>query len=502
MFYIYLIIWLFGWHIGLYLIFKKAGITQWKGAVPFVNGYEMVQAIGLKKYWFWLQFIPLVGQFITLWIGIIFVMHFKKVSLLDHTLLILAPFYFLPKLANDTKEKWYGKDALLHYHKSVVREWVDAIVFAVVAATIIRTFTFEMYVIPTESMEKTLVVNDFLVVNKMVYGARIPQTPIFFPFVHNTMIFSETTPSYLTWVQLGYRRLPKISDVKRNDVVVFNFPAGDTIINLPEYGSKRPYYDVLRIKYNNNREALMADYPIIVHPVDKTDNYVKRCVAVPGDILQLKEAVLYINNEKSLFPFGSQMEYIVSTNGTGFTDEFLQKELDIDLENPSLQYTVLDASKGYYKFNLTDEHYEKLKKEKNVVQIVPFVDSNLGNTFPYDDKNYNWSMDNFGPIIIPKKGVPFIINENNLALYHRLITVYEHQTLEVKENGIYINGVKATEFTPTYNYYWMMGDNRHFSQDSRVWGFVPETHIVGRASLIWFSYKNGIRWNRMFSFIK
>ena len=502
MIYIYLLIWLIGWHFGLYALFKKAGIAAWKGAVPFLNGYYMIQATGLKKYWFWLQFIPIVGQFITIWVGIYFVMHFKKVSFKDHFLLCFVPFYYLPFLAHNKNTTWYGKDALTHYHKSIAREWADAIVFAVIAATIIRTFTFEMYVIPTESMEKTLVVNDFLVVNKMVYGARIPQTPLFFPFVHNTLPFSATIPSYLTWIQLGYHRLPIISNVQRNDVVVFNFPAGDTIINLPEFGSKRPYYDVLREKYNNNREALFSDFPILVHPIDKTDNYVKRCVAIPGDTIFIKDGVLYVNNALSQFPTGSQTEYIVVTNGTNFSDEFLQNDLEIDLDEPSLQYNIIDAAKGEYRFNLTTENLAKLKKAPNVKSITPFIENTQTITFPFDGIHKNWTIDNFGPIIIPQKNTPLYLDKNNIAIYERMIKVYENNQLEIKDSTIFINGKQTNSYTPKYNYYWMMGDNRHFSQDSRFWGFVPETHIVGRASLIWFSYKNGIRWKRMFNLIK
>lgn len=502
MFFIYLIIWVLGWHIGFYKIFKIAGIAGWKACVPILNGFEMTKATGLKKYWAWLQIIPIVGQFTHIWIAIIFIMHFKKVSFLDHFLLCFFPFYYLPVLANKKDTKWYGKDALVHYHKSTIREWIDAIVFAVIAATIIRTFTFEMFVIPTESMEKTLVVNDFLVVNKMVYGARIPQTPLFFPFVHNTLPFSATIPSYLKWVQLGYHRLPAFSKINRNDVVVFNFPAGDTIINLPEFGSKRPYYDVLREKYHYNREALLEDFPILVHPTDKTDNYVKRCVAIPGDTLYIKEAELYINSQQSKYPYGSQTEYQVQTNGTIFLDDFLQNELEIDLEDPNLQYTILDANKGLYKFNLTAENLLKIKKAPNVLSVIPYIENTQTITFPFDAAHLNWTIDNYGPVIVPKKNVPLALNKNNIALYERLIKVYEKNSLEIKDSLIFINGKQANSYTPKYDYYWMMGDNRHFSQDSRFWGFVPETHIVGRASLIWLSLKNGIRWKRMFRWIE
>ena len=226
-----------GWHLGMYGMFKKAGIEPWKALVPFYNTWQIIGKTNIRRYWFWLQLIPIAGQFITIWITIIWVMHFKRVNLVDHTLTVFFPFLYFPYLGFSEKEKWYGGEVLKHYHKPASREWIDAGVFAIVAATIIRTFVFEAYVIPTGSMEKTLHINDLLFVNKMSYGARIPQTPLWFPFVHNTMPFSKTMPSYIKSVQLPYIRLPAFTEVKRNDVVVFNFPEGDTIINLPDYGS-------------------------------------------------------------------------------------------------------------------------------------------------------------------------------------------------------------------------------------------------------------------------
>jgi signal peptidase I len=213
------IIGVIGWHVGMYGMFKKAGIEPWKALVPFYNTWLIVEKCQIRRYWFWLQLIPIAGQFITIWITIIFVMHFKKVSVLDHTATVLFPFVYFPYLGFSEKEKWYGGEVLKHYHKPASREWIDAGVFAIVAATIIRTFVFEAYVIPTGSMEKTLLINDFLFVNKMSYGARIPQTPISFPFVHNTLPFSPTTPSYIKAVQLPYKRLPAFTEVKRNDVI-------------------------------------------------------------------------------------------------------------------------------------------------------------------------------------------------------------------------------------------------------------------------------------------
>ena len=351
-------------------------------------------------------------------------------------------------------------------------------------------------------MEKSLLVNDFLFVSKMSYGPRVPQTPVSFPFVHNIMPFSLTTPSYISEVQLPYKRLPALTTVKRNDAVVFNFPAGDTIINLPEFGSKITYYEVLRSsQFKGNRDALLAEYPILVHPMDKTDNYIKRCVGVPGDVLEIKNADLFINGKPAELPAGAQTDYIATTSGSGFSDEFLQDELGIDLENNNGNFSPGPDSKTYI-FNITAASAEKVKKYPGVLSLTKYVDTNVGMFFPNDEANFPWTLDNYGPLTIPQKGKAIALNQNNIALYRRLITVYEHNTLEEKDGQFIINGKLVNSYTPQYNYYWMMGDNRHRSQDSRFWGFVPETHIVGKASLIWFSWNKGPRWDRLFKVIQ
>lgn len=496
------IIGIIGWHVGMYGMFQKAGITPWKALVPFYNTWLIVEKTELKKYWFWLQLIPVAGQFITIWITIIFVMQFKRFNMIHHTGAALLPFIYFPYLGFSKTEKYYGPSVMHLYKKPASREWIDAGVFAIVAATIIRTFVFEAYVIPSESMEKTLLVNDFLFVNKMSYGARIPQTPLSFPFVHNTMPNSVTTPSYLKWIQIPYKRLPAFTPVKRNDVVVFNFPAGDTIINLPEYGSKNPYYDVLRTQFKGDREALNNQFPILVHPMDKTDNYIKRCVAEGGDILQIKNAEVFINGQKAYLPKASQTEYIVETNGTNFTEEFLMTGLGIDVQDTKGQIQTIENKPNTFKINMTPEELQLVKKQPNVKAVNLYVDNYVGGYFPYDEANFPYSLDNFGPIKVPKKGEAFAVTPQTIALYRRLITDYEHNKLEELNGKILINGKEVTSYTPIYNYYWMMGDNRHRSQDSRFWGFVPETHVVGKASMIWFSYESGPRWKRLFNTIK
>ncbi|MCA6470357.1 MAG: signal peptidase I [Chitinophagaceae bacterium] len=499
--YILLIIGVIGWHIGMYGMFKKAGIAPWKALVPFYNTWCIVEVTKAKKYWFWLQLIPIAGQFITIWLTIIFVMHFKKVSVPDHAATVLIPFLYFPYLGFSSDVKWHGHDTLRHYHKPVSREWIDAAVFAVVAATLIRSFIFEAYVIPTGSMEKTLLVNDFLFVNKMSYGARIPQTPLSFPFVHNFMPFSKTSPSYIKEVQIPYKRLPAISSIRRNDVVVFNFPAGDTIINDEEHGSLVPYYDVLRNEFNGNREALKDRYPVLVHPMDKTDNYIKRCVGVPGDLLEVKSGILYINGQPGFQSPTSQTEYLVQTDGSPINSEFLLSELGIDVDNTKDQIRFTSGQSDIFVINMTPAEAAKVKALSTVKSVALYSDNMVGQTFPNNEALYPWTVDNFGPLRIPKKGDKVELTPANIDIYRRLITTYEHNQLD-EVNGKYIlNGKEVTSYTVQLNYYWMMGDNRHRSQDSRYWGFVPETHIVGKASMIWFSYENGPRWKRIFSSI-
>ncbi|HRB56016.1 MAG TPA: S26 family signal peptidase, partial [Ferruginibacter sp.] len=266
-----------GWHAGMYGMFKKARIEPWKALVPFYNTWCIVEKIQLKKIWFWLQFIPIAGVFITIWITIKFVENFGRFSLMHHAATVLFPFAYFPYLGFSKNEKFAGKLVMDNYKKSGAREWVDAAVFAVVAATIIRTFIFEAYTIPTQSMEKTLLVNDFLFVSKFSYGPRIPNTPIAMPFVHHTMPITGTK-SYSEIIKIPYTRW-FAKPVERNDVVVFNFPVNDTLINDEEnFGSRVTYYQAVR---EMGRDAVWDKYGdiIVTRPVDKRENFIKRCVA-------------------------------------------------------------------------------------------------------------------------------------------------------------------------------------------------------------------------------
>lgn len=482
--------------IGLYGMFKKAGIEPWKALIPFYNTWCMVEKMPLKRYWFFLQFIPIVGQFVTIWIFIRFVEHFGRFSLLHHAATVFIPFIYLPYLGYSKNERYAGNAVVKNYKKSSAREWIDAGVFAVVAATIIRTFIFEAYVIPTGSMEKTLLVNDFLFVSKMSYGPRLPNTPLAIPFVHHTAPITGGK-SYLEWIKLPYKRL-WTTPVKRNDVVVFNYPVGDTVIG--EYQSNLNYYDVLRDQYGGDRQALLQRDDIIVRPVDKRENFIKRCVGIPGDTLQLKEGILYVNGKPGYVPEASATFYGVQTKGQYFDEDVLKEDFNVETD-PERQQLLVGNDMNYM-IDLSAEEAERMKKLPYVQSVIKDVKQFNPNVFPNDTAHYKWSEDFYGPIWVPKKGATVTLTPENISFYRRIIAVYEHNTLEEKDGQFIINGKPTNQYTFNMDYFWMMGDNRHNSQDSRFWGYVPEDHVVGKASLIWFSWDGGPRWKRLFKTIK
>jgi signal peptidase I len=364
-------------------------------------------------------------------------------------------------------------------------------------------------------MEKTLLVNDFLFVSKLSYGPRIPNTPLAVPFVHHTVpVFN--TQSYSEIVKLPYRRW-FASPVKRNDVVVFNFPAGDTLTK--EFDSKSPYYDILRevesqayqeLKNQGQitneaalreqsrakaRDYVWNNYTIKTRPVDKRENYIKRCVAIPGDKLQIKQGILFINDSAAFVSPTSATDYSVKTTNKVLSEEELRDagiKLNYDEESPDFS----PSGGNNYRINLTLGEVQILKKIPGVDTVQREIVNNYGNVYPYDE-HFKWSVDNFGPLWIPKKGVNISLTAENIALYKRIIHVYENNNWEERDGKIYINGKDVTSYTFKMNYYWMMGDNRHRSQDSRYWGFVPEDHVVGEAWLIWMSWEKGVRWNRL-----
>ncbi len=351
--------------------------------------------------------------------------------------------------------------------KSAGREWFDAILFAVVAATLIRGLFIEAYTIPTGSMEKTLLVGDFLFVSKVNYGARMPITPVSFPFAHHTMPITGTK-AYWEGVKWKYRRLPGIEKVKRNDVVVFNFP-------------------------------LDADAPLS-RPVDKRENYIKRCLAIGGDTLKIIDARVHINGKPAEIPVSGEKYYYLKTDGTDFNPQTIE-DMHIEAQR---------SSADEYIFNMSAEDAATVKKWANVKTLSLFVrpandfDSQI---FPHNP-DFKWNADNFGPLIVPKEGWTVKLNSSNFPLYERAISIYEGNTVERSGNDILINGKKADSYTFKMNYYWMMGDNRDNSLDSRYWGFVPEDHIVGKALFVWMSWDtngtflNKVRWSRILDGIK
>ncbi|MCL6524601.1 MAG: signal peptidase I [Thermoflavifilum sp.] len=375
--------------------------------------------------------------------------------------------------------------------KSALREWVEALIFAVIAATIIRTFFFEAYTIPTPSMEKTLLVNDFLFVNKLSYGPRLPMTPLAIPFTLNTIPILHVK-SYSDWPHFGYHRLPGFTHVKRNDVVVFNYPEGDTVVLQTQETDS--YYRLVR-HYGRENVLHNAHYTIVTRPVDRMENYIKRCVAIAGDTLQLIRGNVYVNGQRQPDPPEMEKFYRVVTNTTPFNTDRLN-ELGIGMPLDIQQA----GDRLIYYFDLTRSEAQALQAFSNVISIAPQIDTTVDpDAFPFDTTYFKWSRDNYGPIYIPKKGATVRLTMDNLPLYERLITTYEHHQLAVKNGKIYIDGKPTDHYTFQMNYYWMMGDNRDNSLDSRYWGFVPEDHIVGKAWFIWFSYdSHGIRWRRLF----
>lgn len=403
------------------------------------------------------------------------------------------------------KVKWafWKKEYKKGEKRNAVLDWVDAIIFALIAATFLRMYFLEAYMIPTSSMERSLLTGDYLFVSKVAYGPRVPETPLSLPLVHNTLPVVNTK-SYVEWVKWDYRRLKGCGPVERNDVVVFGFPHGDTVLTQ---APQEDYYRLARFNGATNVQKMLG--PIVVRPADKKDNYVKRCVAIAGDSLEVRGGRVWVNGTpQEVFP-GVQYTYTVRTNGTPINELMLEKM------NISYTEASFDAElPGYANLPLTDEAYEQVKALPNVVEAVQnndvypheFPDSPQS-IFPFTYLNH-WTRDNFGPLWVPKKGETVALTLENLPLYQRIISVYEKNNMEVRDGQIYINGEVAASYVFKMNYYFMMGDNRHNSLDSRYWGFVPEDHVVGKPAFIWFStdknksFPLNIRWSRLFNGIK
>ncbi len=393
---------------------------------------------------------------------------------------------------------WSKNDALraksLLYN--TIYGWIDAVVWATVVAHLVHLFIFQLYVVPTSSMEKTILCGDYLYVSKLSYGPQVPNTPVAMPFVFNTMPFS-TANSYSECVQWDYHRLRGRGEVEREDVVVFNFPEGDTLLLENQAAN---YYDVLAeyqkaLGAKEGRRRLYSDFTIISRPVDKRENYIKRCVAVAGDTLQIVNNELFVNSTPQPHCADRQLNYRVVSNAP--LSEFALSNLEIT------EYQLVGQSEEEYFYILTmrASTAEKVRKFKSVVSAE--VDSEPYNyIFPHSDK-YAWTQNDFGPLWVPKRNATVELTTENLPLYKRIIEQYEGHDLRVEGDKIFIDGVEATTYTFAMNYYFMMGDNRHNSADSRFWGFVPEDHIVGKALFKIFSKgEGGIRWSRMFKAVE
>jgi len=526
--------------VALWKIFEKAEQKGWYAIIPFYNIYIWIKILEKPFWWFLLFLVPFLGFFIFLLLVWETIRAYGKKS---YKYLILGTFFgyiYLPYLAFSEKEKFTKLSELPKVKKTKVQEWVDAILFAVVAAYIIRGFLIEFYVIPTSSMEGSLMVGDYLAVSKISYGPKLPQTPIAFPFAHHTLPLTKSIKSYVEWLKFPFYRFFGLQEIKRGDAVVFNYPDGDTVALEHQNMS---YYSIVREQEYNNQlqfgdrympgsgfRDVHREFTIVARPVDKRENYIKRCVALPGDKLQIKDGQLYINDQKSENPINLQFQYFVYTNGIEISKKIRQKydinEDDVvkanffndmspeTMTNINSIYAYFDSAKtNPYNsiFTLTEKKVEEFRKLPNVTKIERLLVPDTiwdRRAFP-QHPNYRWNRDNYGPIIMPKEGETIKLDTSNLPLYSRIIEAYENNTLKVEGAKILINGKGANSYTFKMNYYWLMGDNRHNSADSRFWGFVPEDHVVGKAIFVWLSldkfkkWNDGkIRWSRMFRGIK
>ena len=469
--------------LGTWKLYQKAGYKAWEAAIPVYNAVVLMKIINRPWWWVILLFIPIVNliMFPVVWVET--VRSFGKNSTTD-TILAIVTLGFYIYYVNYASDAKYIENRSLH-PGSAAGEWISSILFAVVAATIVHTYVMQPFTIPTSSLEKTLLVGDYLFVSKFHYGARTPITSVAFPMVHDTIPFFGVK-SYLKEPHIPYFRLPAFQHIERNDIVVFNWPV-DTV---------RKFFDTSGKRYDK--------------PVDKKSNYVKRAVGLPGDSLKIVDGKVLINNKPLQLPERAkpQYSYAGTTKGQGFDPYTLYKMYGVTdgfYYDPNTNQFFIQA--------LSDEAYQRLKNNPNVASIERQI-SPAGEKDPRifpNNKKLNWNQDNFGPVYIPKKGATVDLNVESFPFYRRIIESYEgHEAgkenkLTVNGRQVILNGQPIDSYTFKQDYYWMMGDNRHNSEDSRYWGFVPENHVVGKPVFIWLSLDpnasgfSKIRWDRMFT---
>ncbi len=536
---------------GLYKIFEKAGEKGWKALIPFYNFYIWLVLLKRPKWWIVFFFIPGVNALMYAILMFQTAYAFNKRSFFELLLASFFCFFYALYLGFSPNAKWKGPDDFDKLKGGFIKAWLDPIFFAIVAASIIRTFFLEAFTIPTSSLEKSLLVGDFLFVNKLSYGSRVPMTPLAFPLAHHT-IPGINSKAYLEFWKLPYMRLPGYKTIKNNDIVVFNYPDGDTVAlnwqdrsyynecrsagqgegysmkDLLDYHNRAAMMEAGRNVLRNNRHKV-GD--IIGRPIDKREHYVKRCIAIAGDVLEIKDGQVYINDKAVQNPEHLQHYYYVVCDPNTFSLEWLdQNNVNIDetfiyqpaqyradsvLEcrllthedllpiDPSDEYKVAVPEVKKYnnelasgtlqlvRINYEDSKVKELQGLPGVKWVTVKNDSKDQwqlDIFPHDP-HHKWNNDNFGPLAIPQAGETVKIDLTNISIYERIIDVYENNDLRVENGRVFINGSPASEYTFKQDYYWMMGDNRHNSADSRSWGFVPFDHVVGTPVFVWFSLK-------------
>jgi signal peptidase I len=540
-------------------ILARGGQDTWMSYVPVLQFIPLIKVIQRPWYWVLLLLVPGVNFIMLVIVNVELGIVFNQRSTKQQWIMGALPWYGLIQLAfQNTTAPYVGARDWSKTKKSFARDWSEAILFAVVAATVIRSFFLEAFTIPTPSMEKSMLVGDYLFVSKFSYGTKLPQTPMSIPFLHNALPGSSMMNSYVDWFSLPYMRLPGLGSVDRFDPVVFNFPHGDTILVDPYYAG-HDYYGILlqeaivmaSLESKNNQDTLNGlekykmnpekyraiarknfnekkvcvscgygkgngrPFPIggtRFRPMDKKENYIKRCIGLPGETLKIEHRQVMINGAAIENPEGLMFNYQFELINPAMKKRIEDK---YTINNGDLRAIPDTAGQitNWFECPLTYADYQDLKNSGDVkwIEAQDEMKPDMpGVLFPnsMDEEFANWTVDNYGPVTIPAKGMTITLDHHQFEMYKRVIDVYENHSIEEKDGQFFIDGVAQTQYTFESDYYWMMGDNRHHSADSRFWGFVPENHVVGKAVFTWFSkgnpeyHKNTkIRWNRMFRLV-